>query len=179
MALNISHGNKIDYTYQRVNRRQSVLKPIILPALGGDLEANIAVVIDTSGSMSGKMIGQGIAEIMELLDTFRLPVQVIPCDAKAYAKLDIITTSDRFKMKELQGGGGTNMNKGIEAALDLRPRPDLILVLTDGYTPWPNTIPAIPTIFGIIHAQSREFPHPPMPPWTAEQVIGIEMDTTY
>ncbi|HEX9335113.1 MAG TPA: hypothetical protein VF892_04475, partial [Pseudonocardiaceae bacterium] len=30
---------------------------------------------------------------------------------------------------------------GLAAAADLRPRPDLIIVLTDGHTPWPPRAP--------------------------------------
>jgi hypothetical protein len=37
----------------------------------------------------------------------------------------------------LLGGGGTDMGAGLAATVDLRPRPDLVIVLTDGHTPWP------------------------------------------
>ena len=33
------------------------------------------------------------------------------------------------------------MVAGIESALALRPRPSMIVVLTDGYTPWPAAAP--------------------------------------
>ena len=42
---------------------------------------------------------------------------------------------------ELLGGGGTDMGAGLAKAAELRPRPDLIIVLTDGYTPWPSAPP--------------------------------------
>jgi len=41
----------------------------------------------------------------------------------------------------LQGGGGTDMGVGIAAAGQLRPTPKIIVVLTDGFTPWPDTLP--------------------------------------
>jgi hypothetical protein len=39
------------------------------------------------------------------------------------------------------GGGGTDMGAGITAAYALRPRPAIAVVLTDGYTPWPDRAP--------------------------------------
>ena len=33
------------------------------------------------------------------------------------------------------------MGAGLAKAAELGPRPDLIVVLTDGYTPWPSSAP--------------------------------------
>lgn len=33
------------------------------------------------------------------------------------------------------------MGVGIAAAGNLRPTPKILIVLTDGYTPWPNSLP--------------------------------------
>ncbi len=52
------------------------------------------------------------------------------------------------------------MGAGIAAASKLRPRPSTIIVLTDGYTPWPEPPPAgIRVVVGLLrddHAQSYE-----------------------
>ena len=41
----------------------------------------------------------------------------------------------------LSGGGNTDLRVGIRAAGELRPRPDVIAVITDGYTLWPPNAP--------------------------------------
>lgn len=61
---------------------------------------------------------------------------------------------------ELTGGGGTDMRVGIEAACAQRPRPDVVAVLTDGYTPWPATPPAAKLIAVLIGDNP-----PPVPSW--------------
>ncbi len=174
-AINIGQGLKTDYSFRRINRRQSALYPVLLPALTGDSAARIAVVVDTSGSMSVALLGQAVAEVCRLLETFKLPIHVIPCDANAFEPIRIVGAADYVKLTKLKGGGGTDMLSGIEAAIDLRPKPDAIVVLTDGYTLWPTTKTALPLIFGILHDGDADFPRPPMPPWEKEVVVGIDL----
>jgi predicted metal-dependent peptidase len=60
---------------------------------------------------------------------------------------------------KLVGGGGTDMRVGIDAALKLRPRPHVIIVLTDGYTPWPSSPPRdVKVIAGIIDNPNADAP---------------------
>jgi predicted metal-dependent peptidase len=51
---------------------------------------------------------------------------------------------------ELQGGGGTEMGLAIKTASMVKPKPDLVLCLTDGYTDWPseptNGVPCVAII---------------------------------
>jgi len=52
VALQNGIGSRIDYSFSRPSRRQAVYHPILTPSLRGDRTARIAVVVDTSGSMS-------------------------------------------------------------------------------------------------------------------------------
>jgi hypothetical protein len=68
---------------------------------------------------------------------------------------------------QLLGGGGTDMGVGLAKATELRPRPDLIVVLTDGFTPWPNEAPkGIRVIVGLMD------PSGSVPPWAKAIPIG-------
>jgi hypothetical protein len=43
------------------------------------------------------------------------------------------------------------MGAGIEAAAELKPRPSVVIVLTDGFTPWPHRPPAgLKVIVGLL-----------------------------
>jgi len=112
VAINNGVGSRIDYSYSRPNRRQSVNRPFVLPSLGGDRSARITVIVDTSGSMTQQQLAQCVGEVLAVLTVFQIPVTVIPCDAQAYEPIKIVTPKDYFKLQKLKGGGGTNMIVG-------------------------------------------------------------------
>ncbi len=134
-----SVAGSVDYSYKRPSRRASIAGPVVLPALRKPVP-NVAVVIDTSGSMSEGLLGEVLAEVEGLLTSVGLGrdrLQVLVCDAAVH-KVQRVASA---RQVELFGGGGTNMGEGIDAALKLKPRPGVVVVLTDGYTPWPRSAP--------------------------------------
>jgi predicted metal-dependent peptidase len=174
-ALTIGTGQRIDYSFARPHRRAEVYDPVLPPSLQGDFLPRIACVVDTSGSISKRKLAQALAEVRKVLETFRLPITVIPCDAVPYEPIRVFTSSQAQRLK-LRGGGGTNMIAGIEAALKLRPIPDVVIVLTDGYTPFPPKRYKVPIIFGIFDPTGDgKVPKPPMPPWRDQDVVIIPL----
>jgi predicted metal-dependent peptidase len=130
-------AGRVDFSYRRPSRRASAVPNVVLPSLRQPIP-QVAMVLDTSGSMSDQMLGQALAEVSGVLRGLgigRRHLRVICCDATAYQAQRILDASD----VRLLGGGGTDMGAGLKAATELKPRPDLIVVLTDGHTPWPST----------------------------------------
>jgi predicted metal-dependent peptidase len=174
-ALTIGTGQRIDYSFARPHRRAEVYDPVLPPSLQGDFLPRIACVVDTSGSMSKRKLAQALAEVRKVLETLRLPITVIPCDAVPYEPIRVFTSSQAQRLR-LRGGGGTNMVAGIEAALKLRPIPDVVIVLTDGYTPFPPKRYKVPVLFGIFDPTGDgKVPKPPMPPWREGDVMVIPL----
>ena len=129
----------VDYSYMRPSRRASVSRNVVLPALRKPLPS-VAVVIDTSGSMSEDLLSEVVAEVEGILSAVGLRrdrIPVLSCDVQVHN----VQRVSSARQIELFGGGGTNMGSGIDAALELRPRPSVVVVLTDGYTPWPPAGP--------------------------------------
>ncbi len=128
----------VDYSYRRPSRRASVAGQVVLPALRRPVP-EVAVVCDTSGSMTEDLLAMVLAEVDGLLRSLGLARQlrVLACDT-AVAPARRVTSARQI---ELVGGGGTDMGAGIAAAAALRPRPAVTVVLTDGYTPWPAQPP--------------------------------------
>jgi Mg-chelatase subunit ChlD len=132
-------AGRVDFTYRRPSRRAAAMPDVIMPSLRQPLP-QVAMVLDTSGSMSDDMLAQALAEVGGVLRSLglgRRNLRVICCDAQAYSHQRVLDARE----VRLLGGGGTDMGAGLAAAAALRPRPDLAIVLTDGHTPWPSKPP--------------------------------------
>ena len=130
----------VDHTRSRPSRRGSASPGVVLSSLRRPVPV-VAVVVDTSGSVDDAMLGQALAEVDGALQAGgvrREAVTVLSCDVQAGAAQRVRSAS----RVRLAGGGGTDLRVGIDAAAALRPRPQLLVVLTDGRTPWPATPPS-------------------------------------
>jgi predicted metal-dependent peptidase len=148
----------VDYSYRRPSRRSAVAGPVVLPALRRPVP-EVAVVCDTSGSMTEDLLAMVLAEVEGLLRALGLArqVRVLACDT-AVAPVQRVSSA---RQVELIGGGGTDMGAGIGAAAALRPRPAVTVVLTDGYTPWPAVAPkGMRVVVGLLGEAA-----PGAPPW--------------
>ena len=146
----------VDYSYRRPSRRSAVAGPVVLPALRRPVP-EVAVVCDTSGSMTEDLLAMVLAEVEGLLRALGLArqVRVLACDT-AVAPVQRVSSA---RQVQLIGGGGTDMGAGIGAAAALRPRPAVTVVLTDGYTPWPAAAPkGMRVVVGLLGEQAPEAP---------------------
>ena len=173
VSLQQGIGNRTDYSFLRPSRRQSVFHPILPPSLSGDRTARIAIVVDTSGSMAAGELQRALTEVAAVVRQFDYPVTIIPCDQQAYDPVTIVSAQQAFTLNYLPGGGGTDMAAGIRAALHLRPRPDSILVVTDGHTEYPPVGYRVSVLFAILSRPGESPALPPDPPYRKEQVVVI------
>jgi predicted metal-dependent peptidase len=137
-GVRIAAGNQ-DHTYTRISRRASSVPDVALPAMFAP-KPRIAVVLDTSGSMSKQMVDDALNEvngISKQLGATNDELTLIQVDA---AVGSIKPWTDIRKV-ELTGRGGTDMRVGIQAAAEMRTSPNVVIVLTDGETPWPDERP--------------------------------------
>lgn len=114
-------------TWRRLHRRSGILVDsfgILRPGTVDRL-ARVAVVVDTSGSMSP--YGSRVLGILEEIRKLVTPVAEYGCDAEARKKA---------RGTSWTGGGGTDMREGLKLAEDCDP--DIAVLVTDGETPWPD-----------------------------------------
>ncbi len=145
-----------DYSYRRPSRRSGAVPGVVLPSLRRPVP-ELAVVCDTSGSMSQELLAAALAEVGGLARGLGLrhQLRVLACDAAAGPAQRVPAA----RQVTLAGGGGTDMGAGIAAAAALRPRPAVCVVLTDGYTPWPAEAPkGMRVVAGLLGDRAPEGP---------------------
>jgi predicted metal-dependent peptidase len=162
-------GGAGDHTYRRPGRRTPSLGgKVVLPSLRRP-PPQVAVVVDTSGSVSDQDLGSALSEVAGISRAVGVQgnrIAVYSCDAAVH------TVQRVCKAEEitLTGGGGTDLRKGIDRAAAAAPRPDVIVVLTDGDTPWPAAAPGSRVVAGIFGSrpalrQDRAWTGPTVPAW--------------
>jgi predicted metal-dependent peptidase len=155
----------VNYTYSRPARRQSIYGKIIMPSLRAP-KPNVAVQIDTSGSMSNKDLAHAIGEVDGILKGLAVDVTVISNDSS----VGHVQKVKSRKQISLVGGGGTNMGPGIEAAAQLKPRPDFLVIVSDCDADWGKFIPKFPVIVVKVGSYNCQ------PPDWVKRCIQVEED---
>lgn len=122
-----------DYTWRKLPRRSppgglrlpSPIKPV----------PRATVIVDTSGSMGQKDLAKALGVVEQGLRSVPAGgIRVLAGDTCVQSAQKVF----RAEQVELAGGGGTDMGKLIVQAAEERPAPDAIVVVTDGWTPWPK-----------------------------------------
>lgn len=134
-----------DYSFCPPDRRFSE-SPFFLPDFNEkeELVQDILFMIDTSGSVTDDMLTSAYSEIKGAIEQFngRLKGWLGFFDAEVTEPKPFETMAE-FQVVKPQGGGGTDfgvvfeyVNKRMEES-----RPASVILLTDGYAPFPETNP--------------------------------------
>lgn len=151
-----------DYSFSPPDRRFEDA-PFFLPDFNEreDRVSDILFMIDTSGSMSDDMVTAAYSEIKGAIEQFGgalkgwlgfFDAEVIP--PKAFEG------EDEFKVIKAKGGGGTDFEvifRYVEERMQETP-PVSIIILTDGYAPFPKKEFPIPVLW-LLNNESVK------PPW--------------
>lgn len=131
-----------DYSWTRPNRRH-VYKNLYLPGMDGvGTMGRVVVGVDTSGSISQQELSYFAGHISRILEECRPEqVDVVYCDASV-AGVDSYQPDDLPIHLEAKGGGGTDLRRIFDWVDEsCEEVPEVVIILTDGYTPWPDQAP--------------------------------------
>jgi len=134
-----------DYSYMRPSRREG---PFILPSLRSH-QVELAVGLDTSGSIKQEEVGEFLAEVQALKGQLRARVTLLACDAALTAGGPwVFEPWETFKYPDrLQGGGGTDFRPVFDWLLRQDRSPDVLIYFTDADGTFPQAAPGFPVIW--------------------------------
>lgn len=149
-------------TYARPSRRASSVPGILLPGTRRAVP-RVALVIDTSASIDDRLLARALGEVdgvLRALGVAGADVTVYSCDAAVHTVQQVRRARDA----RLAGGGGTDLRVGLASVAQQRPRPEVAVVFTDGWTPWPPAAPpGIAVVVAMLGRRGEELP--PTPAW--------------
>jgi len=137
-------------TWRKPNRRW-VDQNVYLPSLVGESVGPLVVAVDTSGSIDGPVLNEFLTEVVSICSTV-VPecIDLLYWDTQVarHEKYEPDSFSSIMQSTKPRGGGGTNVCSVFEYVKGKSMKPEAVVVLTDGYTPWPESVD-VPVLFAI------------------------------
>ena len=124
---------KNDYSYQRFNKKY-MQSGIIVPGLNRQEAIDVCIAIDTSGSITQKILEEQLSEvlgIMDMYDEFTIRIWQFDTRTYGYAEFTKDTAADIMNY-EVKGGGGTSFEINWQMMKEEGIEPQMLIVFTDG-----------------------------------------------
>ncbi len=115
------------HTWARQSRRSKGM-----PGWNREVESNIVIVLDTSGSVTGPILNAFVAECRAITSLNGISAVIMSADALVH---QIVEPGGEFPT-EWKGGGGTSFIPALKAAAQYEP--NCIVYLTDGCGTYPK-----------------------------------------
>ena len=167
-ALRDSTLGRYDRTYKRPHRRQACYGEFLMPSFHQP-RPRPGFLIDTSGSMEDTQLARAVAELGGLTRQLGYSTEVVVacCDVGVHDVKKVFNAAQL----EMYGGGGTDIGAGLRWFIDRKRGPiDLLVIVTDCQTPWPEETPPFP----VITIRVGDGDPPPWGEQGANKVITIE-----
>jgi predicted metal-dependent peptidase len=134
-----------DYSFQRPSRREGTA---ILPSLRS-AQVNLAVVLDTSGSISDSEMQEFVSEVNAIKGQVGARIVLHACDERLAP--DGPWTYEPWEEMHLpgtfHGGGGTRFTPAFDWIAACDRKPDLLIYFTDAQGEFPEQEPAYPVLW--------------------------------
>jgi predicted metal-dependent peptidase len=134
LRMNLESTIKSDYTWMRPSRRGWHMEAV-MPGRKNDEMIDIAIAIDTSGSIGEKMLKDFLGEVQGIMDSFpAYKIHIVSFDTDTYNPVQYDSENlDSIVDYEPAGGGGTDFDAIYRYLKDEDIQPRRLVVFTDGY----------------------------------------------
>ena len=164
LRMQLESTIKSDYTWLRTSRKGWHVDAV-MPGMKTTDAIDIAVAIDTSGSISPEQCRDFLSEIQGIMESFEsYRIHVFTFDTETYNPQ--IYTSDNLENiaeYDVQGGGGTDFVAIFRHLKDEQIEPKKLVVFTDGYPFGSWGDPNYCDTLWIVHGNKN--PDPPFGVW--------------
>lgn len=142
--------SKNDYSFRKPNRR--FFPQFHLPRLYGESLINIAVAVDTSGSVSDHEFNRFVTETHSILRMMKPEkITVLQFDTEIKSVHDVRNVQQLMNI-QFTGRGGTQIEPVLEWTNANKPQ--LLLVFSDGYFDFPDLETKVKTLW-LIHDNDK------------------------
>ena len=180
------NDDEFDYIYYTYGLKLYKKMPLVEPLEYKDVKRirEFVIAIDTSGSVSGRMVQLFVEKTYNILkstESFfsRINLHILQCDAQVQEDVKITTQQefDRYmETMEIHGLGGTDFRPVFRYVDELRERHEFenlkgLIYLTDGFGTFPKKKPDYETAFVFIDDGVNSYD---VPPWAIRLVLQPE-----
>jgi predicted metal-dependent peptidase len=134
LRMNLESTIKADYTWMRTSRKGWHMDAV-MPGQKPDEMIDIAVAIDTSGSIGEAMLRDFLSEIQGIMDSFpAYKIHIVSFDTDVYNPKQYDSENlDSMIDYDPQGGGGTDFECVWNYFKEQEIQPRRLIMFTDGY----------------------------------------------
>jgi predicted metal-dependent peptidase len=134
LRMNLESTIKADYTWMRTSRKGWHMDAV-MPGQKPDEMIDIAVAIDTSGSIGEAMLKDFLSEIQGIMDSFpAYKIHIVSFDTEVYNPKQYDSENlDSMIDYDPQGGGGTDFECVWNYFKEQEIQPRRLIMFTDGY----------------------------------------------
>ena len=150
----MTRAAKVDWTFRKPNRRY--FPDHLLPSLSGEAVCDIAVMVDVSGSVGDHEFAVFLSEIKSVIKLMRPTKTTVVQFNSQIIQENILHTHQDLVHVDFRGGGGTRIDPVMDWAIENRP--NVLIVITDGYYAPPTKKPKCPVLWVVFDNNSFEAP---------------------
>jgi len=152
----VERSARNDYNWSKPNRRYFP-QGLVLPSLISEQIPEIAVFIDSSGSISQEQCSKFTAEASNILMAYDTTLRVFSIDAQIQSEQEF-TKADMPFTVEIKGGGGTDFRPAFEEINKKGYSPACAVYLTDLDGRFPDKEPDYPVLWVSVNKNHQKAP---------------------
>ena len=142
-----------DFSYSRLNKRY-LAHDMYLPSLRNYVIGRVILAVDTSGSITDKILERISSEMIKVSHLIE-EIVIMTCDTSVHEIVKLYKMQSFLDKIEFKGKGGTSFIPVFEKIKEIKIMPDLLIYLTDTEGIFPDKAPPYPVLWCITEENGK------------------------